>query len=258
MKNLSKIICLAIIGLGLCLASSVSAASISFSPSAIGVSKGQTFNVKVSVNPQSVKNYTVKMELTYPSDTLEVVSFTQGGGWMTLSQVGYDKIDNSSGVMIKSAGYPGGLTTETVFGTITFRAKKEGSAKIGLSANSLSLSANSVNLLTGLPVEAFVTISADMEGNFVDLSDGSVPMTEGRGVDARELTSTSTPTTTTDQTASVVLGGGFLSWRLIVEILMAVLVVWFGAYYLKRRDNKDEENSFAKRDDKNSFKNGKK
>jgi len=258
MKNLSKIICLAIIGLGLCLASSVSAANISFSPSAVGVSKGQTFNVKVSVNPQNVKNYTVKMELTYPSDTLEVVSFTQGSGWMTLSQAGYDKIDNSSGVIIKSAGYPGGLTTETVFGTVTFRAKKEGSAKIGLSANSLSLSANSVNLLTGLPVEAFVTISAGTEGNFVDLSDGSAPMTEGRGVDAGELTSTSTPTTTTNQTASVVLGGGFFSWRLIIEILLIVLVVWLGAYYLKRKDDKDGEDYSTKKDERNSFKNGKK
>jgi len=135
---------------GIFLACSVLAATtISFSPTNISIEEGENFNLIVSLNPQGVKNYTIKAEVNYPADLVEVKSFSFSNGWMALSQSGYDLIDNINGQLIKTAGYPGGLPTTATFGTISFSAKKAGSGTISLGSNSLALGADNQNLFDG-------------------------------------------------------------------------------------------------------------
>ena len=129
----------------------LAATNILFSPPSITVKQGQTFVLTASINPQGIKNYTVKLELNYPAELLEVKSFTFGNTWMPLSQSGYDSIDNTKGILIKTAGYPGGLSSTASFGTVSFLAKKAGSGTITIGNNSLALDSTNKNVLSGTP-----------------------------------------------------------------------------------------------------------
>ncbi|MBU2082105.1 cohesin domain-containing protein, partial [Patescibacteria group bacterium] len=140
-------------------APALAATTVSFSPVSVSTASGKTFNVTISVNPQNVANYTEKIELTYPADILEVRAFNFSGSWMPLAQPGYDLIDNANGKLIKTAGYPGGLSSLATFGTVSFYAKKTGSAVIKLGSGSLALDANNQNVISGAP-EVSVTVSA--------------------------------------------------------------------------------------------------
>lgn len=156
--NKKLIICsLALIGMSA--ATFVSAATFSMSPANISVTEGQTFSVSVFVNPQGVSNYTEKLELKYSAAALEVKSFNFAGNWMPISQPGYDLLDNASGILIKTAGYPGGFTSKTLFGNLTFRAKQTGNAAIQITTNSMALNADSKNIASGLPVNISAVIA---------------------------------------------------------------------------------------------------
>ena len=140
-------------------APALAATSVSFAPVNVSVRQGQTFTLTIGVNPQGVKNYTAKTELHYPANLLEVKSFTFANGWMPLSQSGYDLTDNANGVFIKTAGYPGGVSSAITFGTVSFLAKKSGNGTIALNSNSFVLDANSQNVLAGASVQTAVAIS---------------------------------------------------------------------------------------------------
>jgi hypothetical protein len=136
------------------------ATGISFTPTTVSVRQGRVFTLTIGINPQGIKNYTVKTELHYPADLLEVQSFSFAGGWMPLSQSGYDLTDNANGVLIKTGGYGGGTSLPVTFGTVSFVAKKTGNAIIGLSNTSLALDANSQNVLTDMSARTIVVITA--------------------------------------------------------------------------------------------------
>jgi len=150
---------LAFVGLVLA-APALAATTMLISPASVAVTAGESFSVAVSVNPGEVKNYTVKLAMEYPADVLEATSFTFGSGWMALPQAGYDLIDNGSGTLIKTAGYPGGLSSAASFGTVVFKAKQTGSAAIEVTANSLALDAQNQNAVDGLPVRTLVSVTA--------------------------------------------------------------------------------------------------
>jgi hypothetical protein len=136
------------------------ATSISLSPEAINVQEGQSFDVMVAVSSQeSAGDYTVKVELDYPADKLEVTSFNFVNNWTPLTQSGYDLIDNTNGVLIKTAKYPAGVSSTAVFGIVSFSAKKAGSGTIKTGNGSLVLDGNDQNVLSGAPAITF-TISA--------------------------------------------------------------------------------------------------
>jgi hypothetical protein len=106
-----------------------------------------------------LKNYTAKIELHYPADLLEVKSFTFAPSWMPLAQSGYDRLDNLNGVLIKTAGYPAGISAPTTFGTVSFRAKKNGTGLITLNRNSFAWDANSQNVLANVAVQTVVAVA---------------------------------------------------------------------------------------------------
>ena len=136
------------------------AATLSLSPANVSVTRGQTFTMQATLNPQGAKAYTVKVELSYPASLLEVQSFTFASGWLSLTQSGYDLVDNANGKLVKTAGYPGGISSPAAFGTVSFRAKASGSGNVTITANSSVFDANSQNTLIGAPVSASVAVSA--------------------------------------------------------------------------------------------------
>lgn len=147
-----------LVGVGLFLIAPIaSAATLIFSPSTVNVTTGNSFNVQVSVDPV-VKVGAVEVQLNYPADLLEVTSFTLDSNWMAAPD---NSINNTTGVAIKSGGYPGGITTQKVFGTVSFRAKKAGSATVSLGAKSMALNASSANVLTlGSTIQATIKDAA--------------------------------------------------------------------------------------------------
>lgn len=129
-----------------------------FSTLSVTVEKGETFNVVISIDPKEVKNYTAKLELDYPADLLEVTFFYSDPAWLVVNQPGYDVIDNAEGLIIKTAGYPGGVLGETIFGTISFLAKKTGSGVITVRDSSFVLEATNQNVLSDALPQIPVTI----------------------------------------------------------------------------------------------------
>lgn len=163
------------------------AATVSFLPAGVNVKEGQNFNLAVSIDPQSSKAYTVKIETKYPADLLEVQSFNFGSGWMPLSQTGYDLSDAANGVLIKTAGYPGGLSSKASFGTITFKAKKNGTGAIQVTGNSFALGSDSQNAMSGLPVEAQVVITQVIPSQEQEQPKAVVPQTAEEKSSSKEV-----------------------------------------------------------------------
>jgi len=127
------------------------AATVSLSPININAVEGESFSVVIAVDPQSINNYTAKIALDYPADVIEIKSFVLENGWMAMTQSGYDLVDNTNGALIKTAGYPGGISSATTFGTVSFLAKKTGNGTIKVGDEAFVFDANSQNVLSGNP-----------------------------------------------------------------------------------------------------------
>lgn len=136
------------------------ASAITLTPATVATTEGKTFSVTVGVNPSSGRAYTARANLSFDPSMLTFTGFTFASKWMPLSQSGYDTEDNSGGVLMKTGGYPGGIATQTVLGTATFRAKKSGTATIASTADSLILDANNQNAVAGSQGSVRVSIAA--------------------------------------------------------------------------------------------------
>lgn len=117
---------------------------------------GDTITLNVSVDPEGATMYTAMLDAQFSASTLEVVSFTQSDKMLALKQQGYDTLDNGSGSLIKTAGYPGGINTVTPFGTIVFRAKNAGPATLAVTDKSLLLDSKNVDQQKGEKVMSFI------------------------------------------------------------------------------------------------------
>ncbi|HQU07873.1 MAG TPA: cohesin domain-containing protein [Candidatus Paceibacterota bacterium] len=125
------------------------AASVGLSPASVSVKPGEVFTVTVLANPAGAHVYTVRANISFNPSLVSVTNFAFAPKWIQLTQPGYDAIDNTNGSLIKTAGYPGGITNPTVLGTATFTAKKAGTAAITATNQSLLLDANGKNALSG-------------------------------------------------------------------------------------------------------------
>lgn len=146
-----KKLLVALIITGLLLAHLPVSAATSFGlyPLKISVKEGQTFRLAINVNPNNLKNYTVKASIKFPADLVSASAWQFAGSWQPLSQPGYDSIDNSAGILIKTAGYPGGLSKSATLGTITFKAKKTGTGYISFTGGSMALDEANTNQYSG-------------------------------------------------------------------------------------------------------------
>ena len=160
MSKTTFTIILAVLGTVVLAVPVLASTALSLSPTSINITQGQNFNQVITINPQGVKNYTVKVELQYPADLLEVKTFTLANNWMALSQQGYDLIDNENGLLIKTAGYTGGISEPITFGTISFSAKQTGNGVIKVGDNSFVLDATNQDVLNSILAQTFVVIAS--------------------------------------------------------------------------------------------------
>lgn len=156
-KKLALMTALGVFGLVI---SASAATTLSVTPVNINTIQGEKFTLEVRINPQGIKNYTAKIKLEYPEELLRVESFTFGNSWMSVNQPEYDLIDNANGVLIKTAGYPGGISSSAVFGTVLFSAKKTGEGVIEVGGDSFVLNAENQDVLNAAPVQVNVIIGA--------------------------------------------------------------------------------------------------
>ncbi len=217
-------------------APALAATSVSFTPISVSARQGQVFTLTIGINPQGVKNYTAKTELRYPADLLEVKSFAFANGWMPLTQPGYDLTDNANGVFIKTAGYPGGVSSSVAFGTVSFLAKKSGNGTIALSSNSFALDANNQNIIAGATVQTAVAISVPAPTPKIPTTPVSQPeeekpaILEGKAPIAQEQPAATQPIASRSLLASVGSVITLGSNSFIVGLLVTVAILALAGY----------------------------
>ena len=212
------------------------ATTASLTPVQVKVTTGQQFNIVVMVSPQGTKDYAEKIEIDYPADTLQVTSFTLGNGAMALSQSGYDSTDNVNGVLVKTAGYSGGISSPTMFGTILFTAKKSGSGTIAIGSQSSSFQSSGQTAITGTGASFAVSAVTVAPSTAPTTNLAPVSSVNGQVIAAATTTATSTSTTTADNTvsnsqlaavsASVPTGSGSVWIWVAIIALLAVVGGW--------------------------------
>ena len=219
----------AVIGMFVLAIPAMAATTVSLSPTNVNVTVGKSFTVAVSVDPQGVNNYVEKLEVDFPSSNLQVTSFTLGSNWMALTQTGYDSIDNTNGVLIKTAGYPNGFSGATTFGTITFYAKNSGSGVIKIGNSSLAFEANNGQGAINGNGTTFA-ISANVPAPNTTVQTVPTPVVQ--------VATNTTPTQVVTQpaqntqAAAVVTAGvsyAWLWWVLIIVLVLAGIVWWMYA-----------------------------
>ncbi len=224
-----------ILGLAVFAVPALAATTATLTPSANVVSVGQTFTVRIAVNPQGSANYAEKVEIKYPAGILEVRGFTFDTAWMAMNQPGYDLTDNVNGVLVKTAGYPAGFTSAVTFGTITFYAKTAGTATISVGANSTAFDSSTQTPLTGAGVTVTVGATTPVTA-IVPVQTTPVPVVaETSPVASPAAAVPDTSGSSTDLTAAVgdeTSGGSAMFYTLFAILVLAVIG---GGLYMVQR-----------------------
>lgn len=135
------------------------ATTFNFNPVKVDVKEGEVFSLDVYVDPAGASNYTIKTDIKFPSELVSLKDWKYANSWMALKKTGYDYFNNTTGQLIRTAGYPEGFKEKTLFGTASFIAKKSGEATIYFAAKNLALNENSANVYEGGD-EVVVTVLA--------------------------------------------------------------------------------------------------
>lgn len=211
----------------------LAATTASITPTSVRVVAGQQFNVVVAVNPNGTSDYAEQLQIDYPANLLQVTAFNIGSSWMSLTQPGYDSIDNTNGVMIKTAGYTGGITSQTPFGTITFTAEKSGSGTISIGSGSQAFEKSSQTAITGTGASFVVmAVTAPAVTPKTPVTNDLTPVTTING--QVEATTTAQAAVAATQVAAVA-GAGATSYTWLWILLIVVVLALIGWWMYSRR-----------------------
>lgn len=234
MKKITFIVLSLVLGSVLFATQSFAAATATFSPKTATVQNGKLFKLDIVVNPQGTTNYAEKIEVNFPADKVEVVSFTQAPNWMSLSQTSYDVTNNQTGVLIRTAGYPSGITSATTFGTIIFRAKAEGSGIITFGSGSVAYEQNGQPAILGESATFTVTAPVVVEPTPTPTpatTDGTTPVTTDE-----ETPAVSDLETALGAQGAVATGAGInVAWYWALGVVLLALIVRGIFWYIKKR-----------------------
>ena len=245
---MSRIFSVVVVALAFLFPASSFAATVNLAPTTLSVTPGKVFTVTLTAEPEGTKLYTVRSNVSFDPALVTVTNFAFAPKWLALSTTGYDSIDNASGLLVKTAGYPGGITAPTVFGTITFRAKTAGTAHIDVTGQSMLLDANSKNTLSGTQGTAQVMIAVPSPVKTVAVVKPVVRV----AVAAPAVVATSTPTvvasgtetvaptavaiaTTSALAAAAASGSSFSSLQSILLGLLVLVLIGGGVWWYRRR-----------------------
>lgn len=125
------------------------AASFVVTPDTGVYKAGDIVALTISVNPEGNTIYTAMLDASFSRATLEIISFSLNDQLLPLRASGYETLDNVNGVLRKTGGYTGGITSLTTFGTIQARVKNSGTATFMITDNSQLLDVNNVDQQRG-------------------------------------------------------------------------------------------------------------
>ncbi len=223
----------------------LAATTVTLTPANVKVATGQQFNMVVTVDPQGTKNMVEKVEVDFPADLLEVTSFTPGNGGMVLNQTGFDLTDNTNGVLVKTAGYTGGISAPTMFGTILFTAKKAGSGTVKVGGQSAAFSVSGQSPITG--VSSTFTVNAASVSPTPKAKTPVPSLAPVTTVAGEVVTATDTPAavsiaanTQVAAAAAVIsssttdAGSGSITWVLVILVVILIVIIGYMAMRRKR------------------------
>ena len=218
------------------------AATVSFSPSTLTGTAGSATAFSVIVEPAGDTAYTVKLELRYPPALLDFVSFQQTNGWLSLPQEGYDVVDEDEGVIVKTAGFPGGISEPRSFGTFTFVAASAGSDTVVATDATLVLDATNANIAEGLPVQMSVQYGepavqpTQTAQPAAQQTDPPVVSAEDDGAESDAEAIAEAATGEEQAAAAGSAGSGFPWMALLAALLLAIIAGTFA--YLWEREQR--------------------
>lgn len=228
---MKKIIKLFVLSVAFLPVFALASTNVNLSSVKTSVNTGDIFTVNVTVSPSGESAYTSKVVVNYNSSLLEATSFSFAPTWLPLSQPGYDSMDQTNGVIIKTAGYPSGMTSAKTFGTITFRAKQSGTATISVAKSTEIYDANNKNIFSGNSGAVSINVSKAEVAPVKEVVNTtkatvSTPKTN-KTVSATKTVEdiTTAEATNTANTASVVeakVGINYLSYIITIIISFAV------------------------------------
>jgi len=228
-------------GLALVLPVAASAATFVITPSNGSYTVGDNIVLTVSASPAGSTIYTAMLDARFSASTLEVVSFTLNNALLPLKQSGYDALNNSSGVLTKTGGYTGGITTTGTFGVIVLRATAAGTGTFAVADTSKLLDSNNTDQQSGEQTNSY-TIVAKPEPQVVAAPQTTVQATSEQKAPAAKAaapkttavntTATGSSATSTQVAAAATFGmGSVLTWVLGI---LALLGTFAGGFFAGR------------------------
>jgi len=132
-------------------------ASLLLIPQSITAAPQQTFTISIEAFAASSTG-TIEAHIAFDPKLLAAERVSLAPGWIEVNEPGYKSLDTKNGVVVETAGYPGGFTGTTTFASITFLAKAAGNATIAPAGDTLMLNAKNENEFGGNAGGTLVTI----------------------------------------------------------------------------------------------------
>lgn len=111
--------------------------SLMLTPASGNYTVGKTITMNIMVNSPGIAYDSVRADVTYPADMLQVKSVVLSPSFSVAAPGNY--FDNAAGTLSYGGGIPSGSTQSAVFATMVFTVKKGGSALVALSGESVIL-----------------------------------------------------------------------------------------------------------------------
>ena len=225
--------------------SAIASTNLTLVPNTVNVVAGQKVDLVIYANSNGIKNGIVKVEVSYPVNLLGVSSFVQSPTWMSNTESGYDSIDNTNGLLIKTAGYPRGFISTVPFGTITFIAKEAGVATVKVTNGSIALDASGRNAFSGNSqsviniTTAIGTVTTTTKVSTTTISNPNLTGQEATVVDA--LRGTSTDNTKLTASAFGSMMGGNIWYFIGGLLLLAIILLILFLVEKRKRDKKNNK-----------------
>jgi len=249
-NNIMKKILYSIFALAVMLPVVTSAATFSFSPSTGSFAPGETFSVAVYANPSAGEEITTaKLSAAFSVSGLEVVSFSQADGWIPLAAPGSDLIDNTSGKLIKTGGFPARVTASKQFGVIILKAKSAGTATISIEGDSMMLDTANADKFTASTGASFTIVApvvtppaATQPDDDSEISGTVAPTTPTADEpDVDDATSTDEVATSTQQSQTAAAAATGTGVDTIWYYILAALALLAGGVFSWRRWGKNSQ-----------------
>ena len=229
-----------VFGLSFLLPVVASAASFVVTPSGGSYTVGDSIVLTVSANPAGSTIYTAMLDARFSPGTLEVSSFTLNDSLLPLKQSGYDALDNANGILTKTGGFTGGITTTAPFGVVVLRAKAAGTGTFTVADSSKLLDSNNADQQSGTQTASFtiaakpVVQTAPAQTTQTPSQSTTKPPAETKQPTTKSTTvanAAETPATSTQVAAAATTG---ISPTLVWILWLLSVIAAFGAGYYVR------------------------